>query len=147
MATVIRPLEGGDRAGWDPLWEGYLTFYETSLPPDVSDMTWARLMDPREPIYGLGAWLGDELVGIAHTVYHASTWSIAERCYLNDLFTAPSARGRGVARALIEAVYDQAKVIGAERVYWLTHETNTTAQALYDKVASRTGFIQYKHSF
>jgi GNAT superfamily N-acetyltransferase len=80
-------------------------------------------------------------------VYHASTWSIAERCYLNDLFTAPSARGRGVARALIEAVYDQARVIGAERVYWLTHETNTTAQALYDKVASRTGFIQYKHSF
>jgi GNAT superfamily N-acetyltransferase len=147
MTATIRPLEGGDRAAWDPLWEGYLTFYETSLPAEVSNATWARLMDPREPIHGLGAWLGDAMVGIAHTVYHGSTWSIAERCYLNDLFTAPSARGRGVARALIEAVYDQARVVGAERVYWLTHETNTTAQALYDKVATRTGFIQYMHSF
>ena len=141
----VRPLRAEDRAAWEPLWQGYLTFYEASLSGEVTQTTWARLLDPAEPVRGLGAHLDGSLVGIAHCVYHRTTWSIENRCYLNDLFTAPEARGRGVARSLIEAVYRDAGAAGAERVYWLTHESNATAQALYDKVASRTGFIQYKY--
>jgi ribosomal protein S18 acetylase RimI-like enzyme len=145
IGIEIRPLRAEDRAAWEPLWQGYLTFYEASLSDEVTQTTWTRLLDPAEPVRGLGAHLSGSLVGIAHLVYHRTTWSIEDRCYLNDLFTAPEARGRGVARALIEAVYRDASAAGAERVYWLTHESNATAQALYDKVASRTGFIQYKH--
>ncbi len=140
----IRPFTADDRAAWEPLWQGYLTFYKSSVPPEVTDATWRRFLDPAEPLQGLAAVLDDRMVGIVHTVYHRSTWTTADYCYLQDLFTAEAARGRGVARALIEAVYEQAKAAGAARVYWLTHETNTTAQALYDKVASRTGFIQYR---
>jgi GNAT superfamily N-acetyltransferase len=145
MSIEIRPLRPVDRAAWEPLWQGYLTFYESSVSDEVTQTTWSRLLDPAEPVQGLGAHLDGRLVGIAHLVYHLTTWSIDKRCYLNDLFTAPQARGRGVARSLIEAVYRDAAASGAERVYWLTHETNATAQALYDKVANRTGFIQYKH--
>jgi GNAT superfamily N-acetyltransferase len=145
MTIAIRPLEAADRAGWEPLWQGYLSFYRATLTDEVTQTTWDRLLDPDEPLRGLGAHLDGRLVGIAHLVYHRSTWSTENRCYLNDLFTAPEVRGRGVGKSLIEAVYRDASVAGAERVYWLTHETNATAQALYDKVASRTGFIQYNH--
>jgi GNAT superfamily N-acetyltransferase len=144
MSTfLVRSLNAADRAAWDPLWQGYLTFYEATLPPEVTETTWARILDPAEPVHGLAAVIDGRLVGIVHYLYHRTTWSVGDRCYLNDLFTAEEARGRGVGRALIEAVYDQAQAAGAERVYWLTHETNETAQALYDKVAKRTGFIQY----
>ena len=145
MSIEIRPLRADDQAAWEPLWQGYLTFYQTSVSAEVTHTTWSRLLDPAEPVQGLGAHLDGSLVGIAHLVYHRSTWSVENRCYLNDLFTAPEARGRGVARSLIEAVYREASGAGAARGSWLTHETNMTAQALYDKVASRTGFIQYKH--
>jgi GNAT superfamily N-acetyltransferase len=139
----IRDLTAADRAAWEPLWQGYLTFYKASLPPEVTETTWARILDPAEPVHGLGAEIDGRLVGIVHFLYHRTTWSADNRCYLNDLFTADEARGRGVGRALIEAVYERAKADGADRVYWLTHETNETAQALYDKIAKRSGFIQY----
>jgi len=140
----IRPFAAEDRQAWEPLWQGYLTFYKASLAPDVTEKTWQRLLDPAEPMHGLVASLDGKVVGIVHYIYHRSTWTVGNYCYLQDLFTAEEARGRGVARALIEAVYDKAKAAGASRVYWLTHETNTTAQALYDKVAARSGFIQYR---
>ncbi len=141
----IRPFGPQDRQAWEPLWQGYLTFYASSLPPEVTDATWGRLNDPAEPMHGLAALLDGRIVGIVHYIYHRSTWTTGNYCYLQDLFTDEEARGRGVGRALIEAVYGKAKADGASRVYWLTHETNTSAQALYDKVASRTGFIQYRH--
>jgi len=141
----IRPLSPEDRQAWEPLWQGYLTFYKSTLPAEVTDTTWRRLNDPAEPMHGLAAILDGRMVGIVHSIYHRSTWTTGNYCYLQDLFTAEEARGRGVGRALIEAVYAQAQAAGASRVYWLTHETNTAAQALYDKVASRSGFIQYRH--
>jgi GNAT superfamily N-acetyltransferase len=141
----IRPLRPDERGSWEPLWQGYLTFYNAALTREVTDTTWVRLHDPAEPMHGLGAFLDGTLVSIVHYLFHRSTWSIADYCYLQDLFTAPEARGQGAGRALIEAVYDQAKVAGASRVYWLTHETNATARALYDKLADRPGFIQYRH--
>jgi GNAT superfamily N-acetyltransferase len=111
----------------------------------VTDTTWDRLHDPAEPVHALMAESGDGLLGFVHFLYHRSTWTVGPYCYLQDLFTAEAARGRGVARALIEAVYAQAQQAGASRVYWLTHESNETARALYDKVAARSGFIQYRH--
>jgi GNAT superfamily N-acetyltransferase len=141
----IRPFRPEDRQAWEPLWQGYLTFYKSTLPAEVTETTWRRLNDSAEPMHGLVAILDGRVVGIVHYLYHRSTWTAADYCYLQDLFTAEEARGRGVGRALIEAVYERAKGDGAARVYWLTHETNTSAQALYDKVASRSGFIQYRH--
>lgn len=143
----IRPFSPEDRHAWEPLWQGYLTFYKSTVPAEVTDTTWQRLNDPAEPMYGLVAVLDGKIVGIVHYIYHRSTWTMGDYCYLQDLFTSKEARGRGVGRALIEAVSEKAKAAGASRVYWLTHETNTDAQALYDKVASRSGFIQYRRVF
>ena len=144
---VIRALRPDERRSWEPLWLGYLTFYKSVVTPEITDTTWSRLHDPAEPIYVLGAVLDGTLVGIVHYLFHRSTWTIGDYCYLQDLFTAPEARGHGAGRALIEAVYERAEVAGASRVYWLTHETNATARALYDTLADRSGFIQYRHLF
>ena len=141
----IRGLRPDERAFWEPLWQGYLTFYKSAVTREVTDTTWVRLHDPAEPMHVLGAFIDGTLVGIVHYLFHRSTWSIGDYCYLQDLFTAPEARGQGAGRALIEAVYDRAKVEGASRVYWLTHETNATARALYDTLADLPGFIQYRH--
>jgi GNAT superfamily N-acetyltransferase len=145
MAEVaIRPLGPEDRADWEPLWAGYLAFYEATIPSTVTETTWARLNDPAEPMHALGAFVDGQLVGIVHYLFHRSTWTTSDYCYLQDLFTDEAARGRGAGRALIQAVYEQARAASASRVYWLTQEGNATARALYDKLADRSGFIQYR---
>ena len=141
---IIRDLAAADRRRWEPLWLGYLAFYETTLPEDVTETTFARLLDPAEPMFALVAERGDALIGLVHCVLHRATWTKTLYCYLEDLFVAPEARGSGAGRALIEAVYARADAAGATRVYWLTQETNATARALYDKVARYAGFIQYR---
>jgi GNAT superfamily N-acetyltransferase len=146
-ALAVRPLRPDERAAWEPLWQGYLTFYNAAVKPEVTEATWARLHDPAEPMHVLGAFLDGRLVGIVHYIFHRSTWTIGNYCYLQDLFTAEAARGKGAGRALIEAVYERAREAGASRVYWLTHEDNETARALYDKLADRPGFIQYRKLF
>ena len=143
----IRPVHAAERSAWEPLWQGYLTFYKSAVSAEVSDATWQRLHDPAEPMHVLGAYIDGSLVGIVHYLFHRSTWTIGNYCYLQDLFTAPEARGKGAGRALIEAVYERANSAGASRVYWLTHESNATARALYDSLADRPGFIQYRHLF
>jgi GNAT superfamily N-acetyltransferase len=147
MAIVLRPLARADRTQWEPLWQGYLAFYETSVPDEVTDTTFARFFDEAEPMHALVAERGGEIVSIVHYIFHRSTWTKGPYCYLQDLFTAEHARGGGIGRKLIEAVYERAKAQGASRVYWLTHESNATARALYDKLADRPGFIQYRKLF
>jgi GNAT superfamily N-acetyltransferase len=147
MKIDIRPVGLDERAAWEPLWRGYLDFYKTSVPKEVYDTTWARLHDPAEPMELLGAYVDGRLLGIVHTVYHRSCWTIGNYCYLQDLFVAEDARKLGIGRALIEAVYKEARAAGASRVHWLTHETNATARALYDTLADRPGFIQYRKLF
>ena len=140
----IKPIGPNERAAWQPLWQGYLRFYESSQAPEATDVLWQRLHDPKEPMHLLGAWRDGKLIGIVHYLYHRSCWTTGDYCYLQDLFVAPDVRGGGAGRALIEAVYDAADKAGASRVYWNTHETNATARVLYDKVAERSGFIQYR---
>ncbi len=146
-AITIRPLAPADRAQWEPLWQGYLAFYKTSVPDEVTNTTFARFFDEAEPMHALVAERDGEIVGIVHTIFHRSTWTEGPYCYLQDLFTAERARGGGVGRKLIEAVYERARAKGASRVYWLTQEDNATARALYDKLADRPGFIQYRKIF
>jgi len=140
----IVPLEDRHKPEWLPLWKGYQRFYEVDIDEETTDLTWRRLMDPSEPMFVLGAFAEGCLVGIVHFLFHRSTWTTGDYCYLQDLFTASEARGSGVGRALIAAVCGRATAQGASRVYWLTREDNATAIALYEKVALRTGFIQYR---
>ena len=145
---IIRPVVRQDFSRWLPLWQGYNEFYgrsgATALPDPITQMTWSRFFDSYEPVHAIVAEVDGELLGLVHYLFHRSTTSIAPTCYLQDLFTTESARGKGIGRKLIHAVYEQAKLAGAARVYWLTHETNTTAMLLYDKVAERSGFVVYR---
>ena len=146
-AVVIRPVGETERAAWEPYWKAYQTFYEVALTDETTDILWRRLHDPKEPMHLLGAYAGGKLVGIVHYLFHRSCWSIGDYCYLQDLYVAPEARGRGAGRALIEAVYVAARAAGASRVHWLTQEGNASARSLYDRLADRSGFIQYRKIF
>jgi GNAT superfamily N-acetyltransferase len=148
--VLIRPVRDSDFDQWKLLWDGYNSFYErkgkTALPDAVTNMTWSRFFDGYEPMQALVAEEAGRLIGLVHFLFHRSTISIASTCYLQDLFTVESARGKGVGRALIEEVARQARAAHASRVYWLTHETNSTAMQLYDKVANKSGFLVYRKS-
>ena len=150
-SLAVRAVARHDYDQWLPLWEGYNAFYgragATALPADVTAMTWQRFFDAYEPVHALVAELGGRLVGLTHYLFHRSTTAIAPSCYLQDLFTAETVRGRGVGRALIEAVYARAEDAGAGRVYWQTHETNQPAMRLYDQVAEKSGFVVYRKVF
>jgi GNAT superfamily N-acetyltransferase len=146
-APAVRPLSRDDFAQWLPLWQGYNAFYgrsgDTALPDAVTRMTWERFFDAYEPMHALVAEHNGQLLGLCHYLFHRSTTSIEPNCYLQDLFTAPEARGRGIGRALIGECAARARAAGAA-LYWLTHESNHTAQRLYDQVATRPGFIVYE---
>jgi ribosomal protein S18 acetylase RimI-like enzyme len=145
MPVTIRPLEAKDKDAWLPLWQGYLEFYETSVSDAVTEATWRRIIEPSGPIHGFCAVdEGGKLVGIVHYLFHPVTWAMADRCYLEDLFVSPDARGSGAGQALIEAVYRAADNVGADQVYWLTAHSNATARKLYDRVAQVTRFIKYR---
>ncbi|MDB5998504.1 MAG: family N-acetyltransferase [Rhizobacter sp.] len=142
---MIRPLLSSDRDAWLQLWLGYQAFYEVQIAPAVTEITWSRLFDAAEPMHCAVAEEDGAVVGIVHYIFHRSTWTEGDYCYLQDLFVSPDVRGRGCGRQLIEHVYAQAQAQQAARVYWLTHESNQQAMVLYDKVAKRSGFIQYRH--
>jgi GNAT superfamily N-acetyltransferase len=144
---AVRPIAPGDREAWQPLWDGYNAFYgragPTALPAEITETTWARFFDEGEPVHALVAEREGRIIGIVHYLFHRSTTMIGLNCYLQDLFTDAQARGGGVGRALIEAVYERARAAGSTRVYWQTHETNKTAMRLYDQVAKNGGFVVY----
>jgi GNAT superfamily N-acetyltransferase len=146
--VVIRMLVKDDYPSWKVLWDGYNAFYgrhgPTELPPEITQMTWSRFFDAYEPVHAFVAEGLGGLLGLAHFLFHRSTIQIGPTCYLQDLFTAEEARGKGVARALINAVYEHAREAGSPRIYWQTHETNAVAMRLYDKVAERSGFVVYR---
>lgn len=139
----IRPLTVQDEAAWRPLWRGYLEFYRSTLTEAETADAWRRLLEG-DPQFGLAAFDDGEMLGFVHCLVHATTWSVKGYCYLEDLFAAPEARGRGLGRALIEAVYKVADERGCDRVYWHTQESNATARVLYDRLASLSEFVQYR---
>ncbi|WP_374975147.1 N-acetyltransferase family protein [Microbacterium trichothecenolyticum] len=143
--TEIRPLAPADRDAWLPLWHGYIEFYESEVSDEQTALTWNRLLDPQFPIHGaVATGDGGRAIGFVHWLTHAATWSAAPYVYLEDLFVAPDTRGTGAGRALIAHVTDWAREHDAAKVYWLTQETNATARALYDRVATHTGFVHYE---
>jgi len=144
-ALALRPITAADRDDWQRLWRGYLDFYETRLPAEVHDTTFARLTGngPGE-FRGLIARSDGRAVGLVHYLFHRTCWAINDTCYLQDLYADPAVRGQGIGRALIEAVYAAADAHGAASVYWLTQDGNATARRLYDRVATLTPFIKYR---
>ncbi|GBH26892.1 GNAT family N-acetyltransferase [Burkholderia vietnamiensis] len=145
---TVRPVREDDYDNWLPLWDGYNRFYgragDTALPLEITQLTWSRFFDGYEPVHARVAERGGQLVGLVHFLYHRSTTLKGPTCYLQDLFTLESERGRGVGRALIGAVYDAARAHRAERVYWQTPATNHPAMRPYDSVAEKTGFVVYR---
>lgn len=145
-AGAIRLVAASDFEQWLPLWEGYQRFYKVQIPAEVTQRTWERLLDPAEPMFCAVAERDGTLAGLVHYIFHRSTWTTGDYCYLQDLFVEPGGRRTGLGRRLIEHVYDAARARGASRVHWLTHETNTDAMRLYDQVAERSGFVQYRRA-
>jgi len=145
---VIRAVAVEDFDAWKPLWDAYNAFYgrkgPTALPEEITQATWSRFFDSNEPVHALVAESSGRIVGLAHYLFHRSTTQLGHICYLQDLFTVEEARGKGIGRGLIEAVYARAREAGAKRVYWQTHETNARAMRLYEQVAERSGFIVYR---
>jgi GNAT superfamily N-acetyltransferase len=141
--VVIRQIEQGDRQQWRPLWQGYLDFYEVTLSEQQSDLTWERFFDSAHVSQGIVAQIDGSIVGIAHAMLRQSTWEPVGDLYIEDLFVAPSSRGQGIARGLIEEFRQQAQAIGAGSLYWQTRAGNLKAQALYDQIATKNDYIQY----
>ena len=146
-SLLIRSPVAADYPAWKPLWDGYNAFYgregPTALAEEITQATWQRFFDAYEPVHALVAERDGQLVGLTHYLFHRSTTRLEPTCYLQDLFTLPSERGKGVGRQLIEGVYERAKLGGVHRVYWQTQVTNTAGRKLYDKVATHDGFIVY----
>ncbi len=140
----IRMLVAQDFEQWLLLWRGYQAFYQVDLAADVTRLTWQRFLDPDEPVHCAVAESDGELVGLVHYIDHRSCWTTGDYCYLQDLYAVPQRRGEGIGRALIEHVYARAAARGVARVWWLTHESNQQARRLYDRIADRSGFIQYR---
>lgn len=144
QSLEIRKVKPNDFDIWLPLWKNFQKFYEVDIPESVTRKTWDRFLDASEPVHAALAMKGEEAVGLVHSIYHRSTWLADDVCYLQDLFVSPDVRGGGVGRALIEYVYAEAKIRGAARVQWLTQEANHNAIRLYDAIADRSGFVQYR---
>jgi GNAT superfamily N-acetyltransferase len=143
--VTIEPLRADDFAAWSPLWRGYLDFYQANVDDATTRLTFARLTGGAEPMGGfLARAAGGEAIGLVHWITHRSCWTAGDYCYLQDLFVVQNRRGAGAGRALIEAVAAKARASGCSRVHWLTHVSNVQAMRLYDDVAERSGFVQYR---
>ncbi|MFI8482301.1 GNAT family N-acetyltransferase [Pseudomonas sp. NPDC078700] len=144
IEVEVRQVNADDHAAWLPLWQGYQRFYMTEIPSEASEVNWQRFLDPDEPVNAALAWHNGTAIGLVHWVYHRSTWTVGDYCYLQDLFIDKNVRSNGGGRQLIEFVYAQAQQANCARAYWLTHESNSKAMLLYERIAERSGFIQYR---
>ena len=147
VSTIsVRPIEKSDYKLWQGLWEAYLAFYETTVTEDVYQTTFRRLTsnEPNEFSGMLAFNEKNEAVGLVHYLFHRHAWKVENVCYLQDLFTSEKARGAGVGRTLIAAVYEEADKAGSPSVYWLTQDFNHTARQLYDRIGKLTPFIRYQ---
>jgi GNAT superfamily N-acetyltransferase len=146
MSMRVRPLQARDKPAWLALFKGYIEFYKATVPEDVIETLWQRLMRGGEGIHIALVAVNDadSPVGLAHVLFHRSTWTSGWYCYLEDLFVDPARRQKGIGRALIDAVYAEADARQCARVYWMTQETNATARTLYDRVATKSPFVQYR---
>ena len=144
VSTTIRPLELTDKSRWLELWEGYLTFYESSLTPEQSELTWQRLHDESFNLNGIVALVDGKVIGFAHYLYRPSSWAENDYCYLEDLFVDQTVRGAGAGRSLIDAVIVAARAKMSGRVYWTTKESNTRARVLYNSYSPASEFVQYR---
>jgi GNAT superfamily N-acetyltransferase len=146
MTVRVRRLEARDKPAWLGLFKGYIEFYKATVPEDVIEMTWKRLMEgaPDFHIALVAVDAADKPVGLAHVLFHRSTWSPTSYCYLEDLFVDPAQRAKGAGRALIEATYREADARKCTRTYWATQDFNYRARALYDQVATKSVFVQYR---
>ncbi|MBV6885461.1 GNAT family N-acetyltransferase [Xanthomonas euvesicatoria] len=145
--VTIKHVEKYDFDIWLALWKHYQQFYRVNIDDYVVSKSWERFLDTDEPMNAALAFVDGKALGLVHWLYHRSSWSVGNYCYLQDLFVSDNARSNGVGRALIEHVYTAAKINEASRVYWLTHETNHTAMRLYDQMADKPGFVQYRKIF
>ena len=139
----IRDAQAGDLADWMPLWQGYLEFYEVDIAPDITMATWARILDPMNPLTSRVALVGGNMIGFANHHTHLTTWDTRPTCYFEDMFVAPTARGLGVGRALIDDLVARGKAHDWVSIYWITAEKNMTAQKLYDTYVGKDEFIRY----
>ena len=143
-STLVRPLELKDNSRWLELWSGYLTFYESALTQEQSELTWERLHDERFNLNGLVAVVDEKVIGFAHYLYRPSSWAENDYCYLEDLFVDETVRGAGAGRSLIDAVIVAARAKMSGRVYWTTKESNTRARVLYNSYSPASEFVQYR---
>jgi GNAT superfamily N-acetyltransferase len=146
MSVSVRRLEERDKPQWLALFRGYIQFYKAAVGDEVIEKTWQRLMQgaPDFHVALVAVDDTDTPVGLAHVLFHRSTWSPTHYCYLEDLFVDPGQRLKGIGRALIEATYREADARGCTRTYWATQEFNYRARALYDQVATKSVFVQYR---
>ncbi|WP_299154200.1 GNAT family N-acetyltransferase [uncultured Tateyamaria sp.] len=144
----MRSINSDDRKQWEELWAAYNAFYgregETALSATVISITWERLLNPKEPVFGLVAEKSDALIGLAHFVFHRNLIQTSDTCYMQDLFTAPDARGSGVAQRLIKKIGETCRKHGVSDIYWHTHSDNVDARRLYDRIATNTDFLVYR---
>ncbi len=144
IPLVVRPITHEDKERWLELWDGYLTFYESTLTDEQTELTWNRLHDPLFNLHGLVAESNGKVIGLAHYLYRPSSWASSDYCYLEDLFVDSAARGAGAGRSLIDAVIAAARAKRSGRVYWTTKESNTQARVLYDSYTAASEFVQYR---
>ena len=142
--VTVRPIEGSDKERWLELWNGYLTFYESTLSSELTELTWSRLHDPSFNLYGIVAENDGKVIGITHYLFRPSSWAQNDYCYLEDLYVDPALRGAGAGRSLIDAVIAAARAKMSGRVYWTTKESNTRARVLYDSYSPASEFVQYR---
>ncbi|PHM36572.1 conserved hypothetical protein [Xenorhabdus innexi] len=144
LPVTVKFVAAEHYSQWLVYWQAYQDFYQVNLSNDVTEKTWARFFDAKEPMYCAVALAGDKILGFVHYLYHRSTWSEMDFCYLEDLFVSPEARGHHIGKQLIEFVQCEARKQNCGRLYWHTHETNLRAQHLYDWVAEKSGMIEYR---